>query len=178
MARHQAGAGALRPGGTPDDSTCASWSHKPRTGKAPNQFNAEAMGLSADLPVKDFRNNIAYGVFQGLRARWTNDTANWLIRSFHGVQVGDQYNDTPVDCGFSMLSNPTFWNVACGATAGYAPDCRNATCEVHGYSADDGNNGSTAELRNSRIVNFPLAIDKPDTQRVINTTVDGKPYRD
>jgi hypothetical protein len=167
----------------------------PRTWKEANQFNGKVMGLSADLPVKDFRNNIAYGVFQGLRVRWTNDTANWLIRSSHGVQVGDQYNDIPVSYGFSTLSNLTFWNVASGATVGYsgfinldnltvvnapgyAPDCSNATCEVHGYSAVDGNNGSTAELRNSRIGNFALAIAKPETQRVINTTVDGKPYRD
>ncbi|MEP6697394.1 MAG: G8 domain-containing protein [Pseudonocardiales bacterium] len=173
----------------------------PRTWAYPNQYTGAKMGLTADMPVKSFRGNVAYGVFQGLRVRWSNDSDAFLLtrtgtRILENAPSQIQGSADQVHRTVSVLSNLTFWNVASGISTGYSggfdidhanvingpeyhPDCTNgAVCTEGGIYLADGGGGSTTQVRNSSVANVtdPITLATKGQQTVVNTTTDGRPY--
>jgi hypothetical protein len=166
----------------------------PRTWNYPNQFTGAKMAVTADLPIKDFRNNIAYGVFQGMRVRWTNDDAGFMFNANKGVDVV-RLQTTPKNLTRQrhLLSNLTFWNVGSGLNVGYSenydvdnltvvnaadydPGCNERFCGAYGISTDGGG-GMDAQIRNSRIGGGKTApLDLASEMSTKNLFVDGKLY--
>jgi hypothetical protein len=166
----------------------------PRTWNYPNQFTGAKMAVTADLPIKDFRNNIAYGVFQGMRVRWTNDDAGFMFNANKGVDVA-RLQTTPKNLTRQrhLLSNLTFWNVGSGLNVGYSenydvdnltvvnaadydPGCNERFCGAYGISTDGGG-GMDAQIRNSRIGGGKTApLDLASEMSTKNLFVDGKLY--
>jgi G8 domain len=166
----------------------------PRTWNYPNQFTGATMAVTADLPIKDFKNNIAYGVFQGMRVRWTNDDAGFMYNANKGVDV-QRFQITPPNLTRQrhLLSNLTFWNVGSGLNVGYSenydvdnltvinepgydPGCGERFCGAYGFSTDGGG-GMDAQLRNSRFAGGSTSVfDLASEMSTINTFVDGKLY--
>jgi outer membrane murein-binding lipoprotein Lpp len=166
----------------------------PRTWNYPNQFTGATMAVTSDLPIKDFRNNIAYGVFQGMRVRWSNDSAGFMFNANKGVDVV-RFQTTPRSLTRQrhLLSNLTFWNVGSGLNVGYSenydvdnltvvnaadydPGCDERFCGAYGISTDGGG-GMDAQIRNSRISGgktIPLELARGMSTR--NTYVDGRLY--
>jgi hypothetical protein len=166
----------------------------PRTWNYPNQFTGATMAVTADLPIKDFRNNIAYGVFQGMRVRWSNDDAGFMFNANKGVDVV-RLQTTPKNLTRQrhLLSNLTFWNVGSGLNVGYSenydvdnltvvnaadyePGCDERFCGAYGISTDGGG-GMDAQIRNSRISGGKTApLDLASEMSTKNLFVDGKLY--
>ncbi len=166
----------------------------PRTWNYPNQFTGAKMAVTADLPIKDFRNNIAYGVFQGMRVRWSNDDAGFMFNANKGVDVV-RLQTTPKNLTRQrhLLSNLTFWNVGSGLNVGYSenydvdnltvvnapdydPGCNERFCGAYGISTDGGG-GMDAQIRNSRISGGKTApLDLASEMSTKNLLVDGKLY--
>jgi G8 domain len=166
----------------------------PRTWNYPNQFNGARMAVTADLPIKDFRNNIAYGVFQGMRVRWTADDAGFMFNANKGVDVA-RFQTTPRNLTRQryLLSNLTFWNVGSGLNVGYSenydvdnltvvnaadyePGCDERFCGAYGISTDGGG-GMDAQIRNSRISGGKTTpLDLASEMRTRNLFVDGRLY--
>ncbi len=166
----------------------------PRTWNYPNQFTGATMAVTADLPIKDFRNNIAYGVFQGMRVRWTNDDAGFMYNANKGVDV-QRFQITPPNLTRQrhLLRNLTFWNVGSGLNVGYSenydvdnltvinepgydPGCGERFCGAYGFSTDGGG-GMDAQLRNSRFAGGSTSVfDLASEMSTVNTFVDGKLY--
>ncbi len=166
----------------------------PRTWNYPNQFTGATMAVTADLPIKNFKNNIAYGVFQGMRVRWTNDDAGFMYNANKGVDV-QRFQITPPNLTRQrhLLSNLTFWNVGSGLNVGYSenydvdnltvinergydPGCGERFCGAYGFSTDGGG-GMDAQLRNSRFAGGSTSVfDLASEMSTINTFVDGKLY--
>jgi G8 domain len=166
----------------------------PRTWNYPNQFTGARMAVTADLPIKDFRNNIAYGVFQGMRVRWTADDAGFMFNENKGVNVA-RFQTTPRNMTRQrfMLRDLTFWNVGSGMNVGYSenydvdnltvvnardydPGCNERFCGAYGFSTDGGG-GMDAQISNSRISGGrtePLDLASDMTTR--NLFVDGRLY--
>jgi G8 domain len=166
----------------------------PRTWNYPNQFTGAKMAVSADLPIKDFKNNIAYGVFQGMRVRWTNDDAGFMFNANKGVNVA-RFQTTPNNLTRQrhLLRDLTFWNVGSGMNVGYSenydvdnltvvnaadydPGCSERFCGAYGFSTDGGG-GMDAQIRNSRFSGGKTAVfDLAPQMSTKNTLVDGKLY--
>jgi hypothetical protein len=166
----------------------------PRTWNYPNQFTGAKMAVTADLPIKDFKNNIAYGVFQGMRVRWSNDDAGFMFNANKGVDVA-RFQTTPKNLTRQrhVLSNLTFWNVGSGMNVGYSenydvdnltvinaldydPGCTERFCGAYGFSTDGGG-GMDAQIRNSRFSGGKTAVfDLASAMSTKNTFVDGKLY--
>jgi G8 domain len=166
----------------------------PRTWNYPNQFTGAKMAVTADLPIKDFKNNIAYGVFQGMRVRWSNDDAGFMFNANKGVDVA-RLQTTPRNLTRQrhLLSNLTFWNVGSGLNVGYSenydvdnltvvnaadydPGCNERFCGAYGISTDGGG-GMDAQIRNSRISGGKTApLDLASEMSTKNLFVDGKLY--
>jgi G8 domain len=166
----------------------------PRTWNYPNQFTGAKMAVTADLPIKDFRNNIAYGVFQGMRVRWTADDAGFMFNANKGVNV-DRFQTTPRDLTRQryLLRDLTFWNVGSGMNVGYSenydvdnltvvnapdydPGCNERFCGAYGFSTDGGG-GMDAQIRNSRISGGKTApLDLASEMSTKNLYIDGKLY--
>jgi hypothetical protein len=166
----------------------------PRTWNYPNQFTGAKMAVTADLPIKDFRNNIAYGVFQGMRVRWTADDAGFMYNANKGVDVA-RLQTTPRNLTRQryLLSNLTFWNVGSGLNMGYSenydvdnltvvnaadyePGCDERFCGAYGISTDGGG-GMDAQIRNSRISGGKTTpLDLASEMSTRNTFVDGRLY--
>jgi G8 domain len=166
----------------------------PRTWNYPNQFTGAKMAVTSDLPIKDFKNNIAYGVYQGMRVRWSNDDGAFLYNAGHGVDVG-RFQTTPKNLTRQrhLLSNLTFWNVGQGLSvgysenydvdnltvvnaAGYDPGCDERFCGSYGINTDGGG-GMDAQIRNSRISGGKTApLDLASEMSTKNLVVDGKLY--
>lgn len=166
----------------------------PRTWVYPNQFNGEAMAVTADLPIKDFRNNRAYGVFQGMRIRWTADDAGFMFNENKGVDVA-RFQTTPDDLARQryMLRDLTFWNVGSGMNVGYSenydvdnltvinardydPGCDERFCGAYGFSTDGGG-GMDARISNSRIGGGRTEpLDLASDMTTSNLFVDGRLY--
>ncbi len=171
----------------------------PRTFKYMNQFTGEKMGLVPDLPIASFNNNVAYGVFQGMRLRWSNDDGGFLLTR-EKTRFSDEVAEAIVESRNlkrirGKVTNTTFWNVASGFAAGYsgAFDVDNITivngpeyqiscsrlCEEHGISLSNGMGGNDTKVTNARITNVNNAFDlgtKYDGS-VTSTTVDGRAFR-
>ena len=173
----------------------------PAPGRSPNHFTGATMGLTPDMPVKSFRGNSAYGVFQGLRIRWSNSSDGFLLtRNGTSILPGTASqiagDSEQVKRTVTALSDLTFWNVASGVTAGYSkgydldnvtvvngpeyrPDCTNgAMCTESGIDLSDGGGGNTSQIRHSRVVNVadPIVLANKAQQTLVDTTVDGKPF--
>jgi hypothetical protein len=166
----------------------------PRTWNYPNQFTGAKMAVTADLPIKDFKNNIAYGVFQGMRVRWTNDDAGFMFNANKGVDVA-RLQTTPKNLTRQrhLLSNLTFWNVGSGMNVGYSenydvdnltvvnaadydPGCGMRFCGAYGFSTDGGG-GMDAQIRNSRISGGKTEpLDLAGAMSTKNLLIDGKLY--
>jgi hypothetical protein len=166
----------------------------PRTWNYPNQFTGAKMAVTADLPIKDFRNNIAYGVFQGMRVRWSNDDAGFMFNANKGVDVA-RFQTTPKNLARQrhVLSNLTFWNVGSGLNVGYSENydvdnltvvnaadydsgCSERFCGAYGISTDGGG-GMDAQVRNSRISGGKTSpLDLASEMSTKNLLVDGKLY--
>jgi G8 domain len=166
----------------------------PRTWNYPNQFTGAKMAVTADLPIKDFRNNIAYGVFQGMRIRWTADDAGFMFNANKGVNV-DRFQTTPRNLTRQryVLRDLTFWNVGSGMNVGYSenydvdnltvvnasnydPGCNERFCGAYGFSTDGGG-GMDARISNSRISGGKTEpLDLADEMSTKNLFVDGKLY--
>jgi G8 domain len=166
----------------------------PRTWNYPNQFTGAKMAVTADLPIKDFRNNIAYGVFQGMRVRWTADDAGFMFNANKGVDVA-RFQTTPKNLTRQRytLRDLTFWNVGSGMNVGYSenydvdnltvvnardydPGCNERFCGAYGFSTDGGG-GMDARVSNSRISGGKTApLDLADEMSTKNLFVDGKLY--
>jgi G8 domain len=166
----------------------------PRTWNYPNQFTGARMAVTADLPIKDFRNNIAYGVFQGMRMRWTADDAGFMFNENKGVNVA-RFQTTPRNLTRQrfLLRDLTFWNVGSGLNVGYSenydvdnltvinaadydPGCNERFCGAYGISTDGGG-GMDAQIRNSRIAGGRTApLDLASEMSTRNLFVDGRLY--
>jgi hypothetical protein len=166
----------------------------PRTWNYPNQFTGAKMAVTADLPIKDFRNNIAYGVFQGMRIRWTADDAGFMFNANKGVNV-DRFQTTPKNLTRQryVLRDLTFWNVGSGMNVGYSenydvdnltvvnasnydPGCNERFCGAYGFSTDGGG-GMDARISNSRISGGKTEpLDLASEMSTKNLFVDGKLY--
>jgi G8 domain len=166
----------------------------PRTWNYPNQFTGAKMAVTADLPIKDFKNNIAYGVFQGMRIRWTADDAGFMFNANKGVDVA-RFQTTPKNLTRQryLISNLTFWNVGSGMNVGYSenydvdnltvvnapdydPGCNERFCGAYGFSTDGGG-GMDARISNSRFSGGKTAVfDLASEMSTKNTYVDGKLY--
>jgi G8 domain len=166
----------------------------PRTWNYPNQFTGARMAVTADLPIKDFRNNIAYGVFQGMRVRWTADDAGFMFNENKGVNVA-RFQSTPRNLTRQrfVLRDLTFWNVGSGMNVGYSenydvdnltvvnardydPGCNERFCGAYGFSTDGGG-GMDALISNSRISGGRTEpLDLADDMRTRNLMVDGRLY--
>lgn len=166
----------------------------PRTWNYPNQFTGAKMAVTADLPIKDFRNNIAYGVFQGMRVRWTADDAGFMFNENKGVNVA-RFQTTPRNLTRQrfMLRDLTFWNVGSGMNVGYSenydvdnltvvnardydPGCNERFCGAYGFSTDGGG-GMDARISNSRISGGKTEpLDLADEMSTRNLMVDGRLY--
>jgi hypothetical protein len=166
----------------------------PRTWNYPNQFTGAKMAVTADLPIKDFRNNIAYGVFQGMRVRWTADDAGFMFNANKGVDVA-RFQTTPKNLTRQRytLRDLTFWNVGSGMNVGYSenydvdnltvvnardydPGCNERFCGAYGFSTDGGG-GMDARVSNSRISGGKTApLDLADEMSTKNLLIDGKLY--
>jgi hypothetical protein len=173
----------------------------PRTFSYLNQFTGAKMGLVPDVPIGSFRNNVAYGVFQGLRMRWTNDDAGFLLtreKTRFSAEVANAIVESrTLNRKRTTLSNTTFWNVASGFAAGYSGsfDIDNITvvngpeyvincppratlCEEHGISLSNGMGGNDTQVTNARITNVRNAFDLGDKYQgsVSSTLVDGQAF--
>jgi hypothetical protein len=166
----------------------------PRTWNYPNQFTGARMAVTADLPIKDFRNNIAYGVFQGMRVRWTADDAGFMFNENKGVNVA-RFQSTPRNLTRQrfLLRDLTFWNVGSGMNVGYSenydvdnltvvnasnydPGCNERFCGAYGFSTDGGG-GMDAKISNSRISGGKTApLDLASEMSTRNLFVDGRLY--
>ncbi|WP_420594654.1 G8 domain-containing protein [Deinococcus sp.] len=166
----------------------------PRTWNYPNQFTGATMAVTADLPIKDFRNNVAYGVFQGLRVRWNNDGAGFMFNGGKGVDVA-RLQTTPKNLTRQrhLLRDLTFWNVGSGMNVGYSenydvdnltvvnasdydPGCNERFCGAYGFSTDGGG-GMDARISNSRISGGKTApLDLASEMSTKNLFIDGKLY--
>jgi G8 domain len=166
----------------------------PRTWNYPNQFTGAKMAVTADLPIKDFKNNIAYGVFQGMRVRWTADDAGFMFNANKGVNVA-RLQTTPKNLTRQryLISNLTFWNVGSGMNVGYSenydvdnltvvnapdydPGCNERFCGAYGFSTDGGG-GMDAKISNSRISGGKTApLDLASEMSTKNLLIDGKLY--
>ncbi len=173
----------------------------PRTWAEPNQFNGVRMGLVNDMPVSEFRGNTAYGVFQGLRIRWSNDSGGFLLtrgatQLDAGIANAIQGPSSGVTRRVSTLSGLTFWNVASGVNAGYSggfdlkdvhvlnakgydPGCpdsqENSVCAEQGISLSDGMGGNTTKIIDSTVdgISNPLILGIKGDQTLTNVTLDG-----
>jgi G8 domain len=166
----------------------------PRTWNYPNQFTGAKMAVTADLPIKDFRNNIAYGVFQGMRVRWTADDAGFMFNANKGVDVARlQTMPRNLTRQRFTLRDLTFWNVGSGLNVGYSENydvdnltvinakdydarCGERFCGAYGISTDGGG-GMDALVSNSRISGGNTApLDLASEMSTKNLFVDGNLY--